>query len=203
MKEFDLKAKEWDINPVNFERSEAIFNKLREKIVIDQKMTVLDFGAGTGILGLMLAGIFKSVTLMDSSIEMVKIMNYKVDTGKYNNVFPVCFDLLNQDYQNKSYDCIITQLVLHHIKEIDLILAKFYNMTSDGGYIAIADVFEEDGSFHGDGFEGHNGFKPEFLADKLEKVGYKSVHFEQCYTMKKNTSDGLKDFQLFLMTAIR
>ena len=93
MKEFDLKAKEWDINPVNFERSEAIFNKLREKIVIDQKMTVLDFGAGTGILGLMLAGIFKSVTLMDSSIEMVKIMNYKIDTGKYKSVFPVCFDL--------------------------------------------------------------------------------------------------------------
>ena len=43
----------------------------------------------------------------------------------------------------------------------------------------------------------------ENLADKLEKVGYKSVHFEQCYTMKKNTSDGLKDFPLFLMTAIR
>lgn len=203
MNEFDLKAKEWDINPVHFERSEAIYNKLREKIIVGQRMKALDFGAGTGILGLMLADMFKSVTLMDSSVEMVKIMNYKVDTGKFKNVFPVCFDLLNQDYQDKSFDCIITQLVLHHIKDINLILSKFYNMTTDGGYIAIAEIFEEDGSFHGDGFEGHKGFKPEFLAERLEKVGYKSVQFEECYTMKKNTSDGIKDFPVFLMTATR
>jgi 2-polyprenyl-3-methyl-5-hydroxy-6-metoxy-1,4-benzoquinol methylase len=203
MNEFDLKAKEWDVNPVHFLRSEAISKKILEKIPVDQKMTALDFGAGTGILGLMLADRFKSITLMDTSVEMVGIMNFKVEKGKFINVFPVCFDLLNQDYQEHKFDCIITQMVLHHIQDLGLILSRFYNMTSEGGYIAIADLYEEDGSFHGDGFDGHKGFKPELLAERLEKAGYKSVQFEECYSMKKDTSGGLKDFPVFLMTAIK
>ena len=44
-----------------------------------------------------------------------------------------------------------------------------------GGFLAIADLYEEDGSFHGEGFTGHNGFDPENLSEILRKNRFRNI----------------------------
>jgi hypothetical protein len=47
---------------------------------------------------------------------------------------------------------------------------SFMSLLKPGGHLAIADLYTEDGSFHGDGFHGHKGFDPAILAAMLEKT---------------------------------
>ena len=68
-------------------------------------------------------------------------------------------------------------MVLHHIVSIQSLFERFYNMLLPGGFLAIADLFTEDGSFHGEGFDGHKGFDPEQLKVQLQKTGFKEVRF--------------------------
>jgi tRNA (cmo5U34)-methyltransferase len=93
-------------------------------------------------------------------------------------------------------------MVLHHIKDIRSIFGKFYQMLLPEGILAIADLYTEDGSFHGEGVDVHLGFDPEQLKTILLAVGFKNVHFEECYTVKREASGEIaKQFPIFLLTA--
>ncbi len=93
-------------------------------------------------------------------------------------------------------------MVLHHVNDIPDILKKFYRMLTPGGYLAIADLYTEDGSFHGDGFTGHKGFDVEILANELAGNGFKNITHHTCFTVQKITEQGTaKNFPVFLIVA--
>lgn len=71
------------------------------------------------------------------------------------------------------------------------------------GFLCIADLFKEDGSFHGNGLTGHTGFDPEELKSKMENIGFASVKYEECFAVKKIIDSKEKIFPLFLMTGKR
>ena len=72
MNEFDSKAREWDMNQMHWERSEAVAQQLIEMVPLSKKMKALEFGAGTGILSFLLHDHLSEIVLMDNSKEMVK-----------------------------------------------------------------------------------------------------------------------------------
>jgi hypothetical protein len=75
-------------------------------------------------------------------------------------------------------------------------------LLNPGGYLAIADLFPKDGSFHGEGFGGHLGFNPAILEGKLFHVSFKNVNHHQCYVMTKEDERGIpKSYPIFLLTA--
>jgi ubiquinone/menaquinone biosynthesis C-methylase UbiE len=93
-------------------------------------------------------------------------------------------------------------MVLHHIDDISSVLAKFYRMLTPGGYMAIADLYAEDGSFHGEGFTGHNGFDIDELSHWLSKIGFKNIESNRCFVVKKMTSENvIKEFPVFILIA--
>ena len=132
---------------------------MEEMLPLKNEMKALEYGAGTGILSFLLHEKLGSVTMMDSSAEMVKVMGEKVLQRNTANLFPICFNLENGQSDQK-HDLIFNQMVLHHIASIQSLFERFYNMLLPGGFLAIADLFTEDGSFHGEGFDGHKGFDP-------------------------------------------
>ena len=73
MNEFDIKAAEWDKNPMHWDRSEAISNQIKKLIPLSKQMTALEYGAGTGITSFLLKDHLKEITLMDNSSEMVRL----------------------------------------------------------------------------------------------------------------------------------
>lgn len=201
MSVFDEKARSWDSNPAHSQRSAAIAENLQKRLSVNKDMNALDFGAGTGILSFMLADHFASITMMDTSREMVRVMEEKVLASRNTNLEPIFFNLVKNKFNKKKFDLIFTQMVLHHIENIDSLFGRFYDMLNVGGFLAIADLYSEDGSFHGDGFSGHNGFELKYLTNELENAGFHNISFEQCFVIKKMNKEGIRDFPVFLMIA--
>jgi hypothetical protein len=67
-----------------------------------------------------------------------------------------------------------------------------------GGWLALADLDKEDGSFHGPEMtEIHRGFEREHLQARTERAGFTGVKFTTAFTMQKAG----RAYPVFLMTA--
>ena len=200
MNEFDLKAAEWDKDPVIWQRAEAIANEMKRIIPLKNNMSALEFGAGTGVTSFILKDYLKEITLMDNSLEMIKVMNNKIKTSKVENLKTLNFNLEQTDFKDAKFDIIFSQMVLHHITDIKDIITKFYNLLNPGGFLAIADLYTEDGSFHGEGFTGHKGFDIEILSNQIRKQGFTNINQQKCFVINKKISDTeTKQFDVFLL----
>lgn len=204
MSQFDVAAKTWDENPMHWKRSEAIAQKMMEKIDFSSKHYALEFGAGTAILSFMLQSVIPHITLMDNSVEMVKQMDEKVIKHQAYHLEPLFFDLETDSYTGKKFDLIFTQMAMHHVVDVKAVLTKFYDMLNPNGTIVLADLYAEDGSFHGASFNGHNGFEVDELLQLINKTGFTNCTHEPCYVIQKQTETGVtKDFPLFFITATK
>jgi tRNA (cmo5U34)-methyltransferase len=204
MSEFDIKAADWDKNPMHWDRSEAIVQEIRKRIPLTSHMTAMEYGAGTGIASFLLSEYLKEITLMDNSSEMVRIMKEKIESSGVKNLKVLNFDLEHNDYKSGKFDLIFTQMVLHHVAGIGEIVSKFSGLLNSGGFLAIADLYTEDGSFHGEGFTGHNGFDPERLSDFLKHNNFSNITHSPCFVIERKISENeIKRYEVFLLTAAR
>ena len=198
MNKFNSRAQNWDNNPVYWERSEAIANGLLDMIPINQGMKALEYGAGTGLLSFLLSDKFSEITLMDNSEEMLKVMHDKVAASQLSNLKPLFWDLVQNDYDSSKFECIFSQMVLHHISNTEDILSKWQQMLKPGGYLAIADLFSEDGSFHDTEANVHLGFNPDTIAERLRLSGFKEIEYRTCYVIKRSNE---LNYPVFLLVA--
>lgn len=204
MNEFDLKAAGWDQNKMHWERSEAISGEIRKLIPLTLEMTALEYGAGTGMASFLLKDDLKEITLMDNSAEMVKIMKEKIRKSKVKNLKVMEFDLEKNDYKKKKFDLIFTQMVLHHVHDIRTIIRRFSELLNPEGYLAIADLYKEDGTFHGTGFTGHNGFDISELSRIIESNGLSVISHHACFSIDRMISETeSRQFPVFLLIARR
>jgi tRNA (cmo5U34)-methyltransferase len=204
MNEFDSKASEWDKNPMHWDRSEAIVNEIKKLVPLKKEMTALEFGAGTGITSFLLKDYLKEITLIDNSQEMVKVINEKIKSSKVKNLKTLNFNLETDEYKEGKFDLIFTQMVLHHVNDIEKIINIFYRLLNSNGHLVIADLYEEDGSFHGEGFTGHKGFNMDSLSVILLKNRFSEISHKTCFVIDRKISETeSKQFDVFIMTAKR
>ena len=204
MNEFDIKASGWDENPIHHARSEAIAKEMLRLLPIKKEMSAIEFGAGTGLLSFMLKDFLNDIILVDSSTEMVNVANKKIDAIGAKNLKTIVFDIEHETYSGKTFDLIFTQMVLHHVNDIEKLFRNFYKILNPNGFIAIADLYTEDGSFHDEGFSGHNGFNVEDLTLTLNKCNFRVSTAEQCFTINKKISENVTNqYPVFLLIANR
>jgi tRNA (cmo5U34)-methyltransferase len=204
MNKFDIKAQDWDKNTIHWERSIAIAKEMEELLPLNNKMSAMEYGAGTGILSFLLKDRLGDITLMDNSTEMVKITDEKIKQSKSKNIIALFFDLEHQDFTDQKFDLIFTQMVLHHVADIDKIITKFNQLLNPGGYLVIADLYQEDGTFHDEDFKGHPGFDIEKFAGLISEHQFKSIVHKECFVIKRQLpNDTVKEFPVFLLVAKR
>jgi tRNA (cmo5U34)-methyltransferase len=204
MNEFDIKAAEWDRNPMHWDRSRAIADEIIKLVPLNREMIALEYGAGTGITSFLLKDHLKEITLMDNSAEMIKVTNEKIKSLQVKNLKTLNFNLETDDYKNGKFDLIFTQMVLHHVADIEIIVSKFHLLLNSGGYLVIADLYKENGSFHGEGFTGHNGFDTDVLSEILKKNRFSGIFHKTCFVIDRKISETeTKQFEVFIMTAKR
>lgn len=202
MNDFDIKAAEWDKNPMHWNRSEAIAKEITKLIPLRKEMIALEYGAGTGITSFILKDQLKEITLMDNSSEMVKVMNEKIESSQAKNLKTLNFNLEVDEYKDGKFDLIFTQMVLHHVIDIDRIIKKFHQLLNRHSYLAIADLKEEDGSFHGEGFTGHKGFNLDSLSDILRRNRFSDISYKTCFVIDHKISETeSKQFEVFIMVS--
>jgi tRNA (cmo5U34)-methyltransferase len=204
MNEFDAKAAEWDKNPMHWDRSAAIAEEIVRLIPLKKEMSALEYGAGTGITSFLLKDYLKEITLMDNSKEMIRVIDEKIMSSEVINLKTLIFDLETEEFKAGKFDLIFTQMVLHHVNDIEKIISKFHLLLNPGGHLVIADLKEEDGSFHGDGFTGHKGFNMDALSGILIKNRFKDISHKTCFVIDRKISETeSKKFDVFIMTAKR
>lgn len=200
---FDSKARQWDENPVFRERAEKIAAGIRAAVPLSQSMTALDYGSGSGLLSFPLRGELGHITLKDSSAGMLAVAEEKIAAQGVANISVRQADLTAEPLPDERYDLIYSSMTLHHIPDTGAILRAFHDLLNPGGWLCIADLDLEDGSFHGLSVDVHHGFDRGVLAGKLLAAGYQAPRFDTVFDIVKDQPEGKRAYPVFLMVARR
>lgn len=202
---FDERAKDWDANPTRVERAKVTAQAIRDMLPLRPGMSALELGCGTGLLSFALQQDFASITLADTSQGMLDVLADKIKAAGVDNMHPLRLDLSIDTLPSTRFDVIYSLMTMHHIPDTNQTLHQCYALTAPGGYLCIADLEKEDGSFHKDtpDFDGHNGFDRGQLQKKVEAAGFENVQFKTVFRVPKQIDGVEKSFPMFLMTAIR
>jgi ubiquinone/menaquinone biosynthesis C-methylase UbiE len=196
---FNKEAENWDNNPEKTKRAKIFANEIVNCIQPSKEMNALEFGCGTGLLSFALKDYFNKIILVDYSEGMINVLIEKIKKQQIKNFKPLLIDLIKNPSKIEKTDVIFTLMTLHHIDNVEQISAIFHSLLNKNGYLCIADLVEEDGSFHptSQNFTGHNGFNKLELTELLQNNGFKVIHYAICYEIEKND----KKYPLFLMIA--
>ena len=197
---FDERAATWDDDPDKVRRAHEVAEAVAAAVPLTGDERMLEYGAGTGLVSQALQDRVGPITLADTSAGMRAVMADKVATGALpSDARVVALDVEMQQVPQERFDLVVGSLVLHHVQQLDAALAALADLLTPGGHLAIADLDQEDGSFHQHDFDGHHGFDRAGLAADLEAVGLVDVRVQDCTRIEK---DG-RGYQVFLATARR
>ena len=195
---FAHKSKSWDMNSRRVQNAKSIAESIIEDIELDKSMVVMDFGVGTGLLSYFIAPYIKKVVAVDNSPSMLEVLREK------QSEFDCEVDVINIDLSVDSIDIkldgIISSMTIHHLEDTEKSFQKLYSMLKDGGFISIADLYSEDGTFHSDNIGVyHFGLDEDNLKKIAKDVGFKNITFKRVSIISKPH----RDFELFLMSAFK
>jgi len=202
MTNFDERARDWDSDPDKVERARTVAEAIRRAIPLSNEMKALEYGCGTGLLSFALQTDLGQITLADTSTGMLEVLREKIANAGVTNMHPVRLDLASDPLPTEKYDLTYSLMTLHHIQNVNDMLAKFHDLLSSDGYLVVADLDKEDGSFHTDGsMDVHLGFDRTELQQVVENIGFGNVTFSPAYEIKKRIGSEEKTFPIFLMSA--
>lgn len=192
------KSKSWDMNSKRVTNAKHIAVSIVNNIALHKEMTVMDFGAGTGLLSFFIAQKIATIVAVDNSPSMLAVFQEKV--SEFSAKIEFIEKDLSKETLARTFDGIISSMTIHHLEDTLALFYKLYSMLEEGGFVAIADLDSEDGSFHSDNTGVfHYGFDRTVLQHIAETVGFKKIAFETVSTIQKPH----REFTVFLMTAYR
>ena len=195
---FKEKAAEWDANDRVRGLSSAIGAAIQTNVVLDKTMSVLDFGAGTGLITSQIADQVEKVIAVDVSQAMLdKLMAKESLHGK---VEALCLNILENPLPTR-FDLIVSAMAMHHVEDTDQLIECFAEHLKPRGRIALADLDEEDGTFHSAGMEGvyHHGFNRDSFRSLLLRHSFTEIRFITAHSLNK----GDRSYPIFLVLATR
>ncbi len=196
---FDTKASTWDADPEKVARANAIAEGIAEAVPLNLNMQVLEYGAGTGLVSQALQARIGPLTLADPSVGMREMLHEKIGAGALRLARVWDLNLESDPPPPETFELIVTAMVLHHVRNLPVVLGGFARLLEPGGYLCIADLDKEDGSFHDYDFDGHHGFDRADLTAELHSAGFSQVTIGDCTFAER---DG-REFPVFLAVAQR
>jgi len=200
---FDQIARQWDNEPGNILRNEALASEIIRFLEGESVQTALEYGCATGTLSIMLKDRFDKIFLGDSSPAMIEVLKEKLQRFNIEHLDPLCIDL-EKNTPSLFVDVIYTSMTMHHVKDISQVINEFYKLLKDNGLLIIADLLEEDGSFHWHvpDFDGHQGFDLQWFKEQLEAASLNVVYDNIFYTIPKKDANGvIKHYPVFVVMA--
>lgn len=201
MSDFDARAANWDDDPAKVVRAREVAEAIRAAVPLTPATRVLEYGCGTGLLGLSLAPHVGRVTLADSSDGMLEVLGRKLAGGAAANATALKLDLEREPLPPERYDLVCSLLTLHHVRDLDRVLPLLRAALSSGGTLCVADLDAEDGSFHGPGAGVHHGFDRARLATRLRAAGFGEPAFRAVHEIERTVDGATRRFGVFLAVA--
>ncbi len=202
-RDFDQEAASWDEHPTRVRLAKEVAGVMVQQVTMTPEMDALDFGCGTGLLTLQLQPLVGTITGVDSSRGMLDIFKAKIDGLQLGNVKSLLCDLDTGDTLSGSYDLVVSNMTLHHVKEIAPLLRQLHAVLAPGGTLCLADLDAEHGQFHEDNTGVfHFGFEREALQALCIDAGFVAVTAVTATEIEKPAHNGtLRRYPVFLLTA--
>ncbi|WP_457750049.1 class I SAM-dependent DNA methyltransferase [Sulfurimonas sp.] len=194
---FQHKAQNWDSGDIRVNGAKTIATAIEKEIPLSKDMEILDFGVGTGLLGFAIAPKVKQVYGVDTSAKMLEKLQEKNKPELHIKTYHQ--DIIKEPLV-QQFDGLLSSMTLHHVEDLNAFFKTIYSNIKKDGFIAIADLESEDGSFHSDNTGVHHfGFDAQNLGEIVQKSGFKDIKIQNINTISK----AHRDFGVFLLTAYK
>lgn len=184
---FNNLAKMWDSKPARVQGAMKFVDKIKEFLPNDlSSFNVLDYGCGTGLVSFGFSYDANFILGLDNSVGMVEVYNKKSKQIALNNIKAEVHDINTQDLDENKFDLIVTNMTMHHIKNTKEFIEKLSFSLKKDGYLCIADLKTEDGSFHSDntGVE-HFGFDTNKIKSYFQSCNLKNIKLDLLESIHK------------------
>jgi 2-polyprenyl-3-methyl-5-hydroxy-6-metoxy-1,4-benzoquinol methylase len=189
-RDFDAVAAGWDEDPRRVNLAQDVVAAICRELPLAKEMEALDYGCGSGLVTLGLQPFVGKITGADSSQGMLEILKRKLQEREITNVVTQFLDLEQQQLVG-SYDLIVSSMTMHHVHDVTALIGSFIQALKPGGWLALADLQSEDGSFHDDPTGVfHHGFDPEFIRSIYSKNSLTDVRIVTAATIDKPDGSG-------------
>lgn len=194
---FEVVATRYD-TPERVNISKMIAEQLRSCIENGKQKTAIDFGCGTGLVGMELLKEFKSLCFVDASLNMARVTAQKIQQAGIPNAEVLCCNIEEGTPPNLHADYIIMAQVLLHIKDTERILQQMHAMLNERGHLLLVDFDKNEAIVSADV---HDGFAQDSLISLLKKIGFASAQSRTFFYGEKMFME--RDASLFLMDAAK
>lgn len=178
---FEMIAKMYD-TPERIQIAKVSSDAIREYLVDAKSKNAIDFGCGTGLVGMHLLNDFNSMLFLDTSPNMINQIKQKISDFNIQNVDTLCFDFEKEGRADFHADYIFMAQVLLHIHDVEFLLSRLFDVLNEGGHLLIVD-FNKNEKIVSDIV--HNGFNQDELTDIMSKIGYRDIQSKTFYTGSK------------------
>ena len=193
VKRFDDAAADWEEKPQRVALARKVAEAIRQAIPLARTMQVLEYGCGTGMVSRSLSPHVAKIMAVDTSPRMLEVLRRKAGEEKIGNIETLAHDLTRHPLPELNFDLVLSSMTLHHIPEVEPLLHRFFATLKSGGYLAVADLVTEDGSFHEDNSGvAHHGINPEAVRAIMTKNGGQDIGVQEIHIIEKQHGNGVK-----------
>ncbi len=195
---FDQRAATWD-SEYRVRRGRTIAQKINQDCTYPPSTVALEYGCGTGLVGLPLLNGFSRLDFYDPSPKMIDSVREKAIGSPSMGS---CFSQ-RERLPHGAYDLIFSSMVFHHIRDLDTEVAFIRELLKEDGTLCVVDLHLDDGSFHRaeTDFDGHHGFDPERLASLFQEQGLRPLGWETFFRDTRAIEGKEHPYSLFILRA--
>ena len=195
---FVTRAADWD-SPDKTNMSKKFADELISLINPLPDWKALEIGAGTGLVGLQIEPLVRTIVMEDTSESMLHILKQKLNG---NSKVEILHGEV-ADYKLQDIDLIFTNMAFHHIPDIEKTLQHLASITKTGAWIVIGDLVTEDGSFHHFEPIPHKGFDTSALSVQFVQAGFEVKSVKTHNVISKTVETITSHYEQFILIAQR
>lgn len=178
--------------------AKIIAETIQKQLPKGKEQTAIDYGCGTGLVGMELLSDFKSIQFVDASKNMIAMVEQKINDKHLSNATTLCVDGEVDPSVTLHGDCIFLVQVLLHIPTIETLLSNLYRALNGNGQLLIID-FDYNEAVVSD--KVHSGFKQQELIQTMKKIGFTDVKSTTFYHGSQLFMN--QDASLFMLEATK
>lgn len=199
-RDFDQEAAAWDEKPARVKLADEVARAVVAAAHPGPDVEALDFGCGTGLVALRLAPLVRRLTGADGSEGMLGVFRAKAAAQGLENVQARQVALEGEPDLGGPYDLIVSSMTLHHVRDAAALAGHLARAVRPGGFLCLADLEPEDGSFHSDNTGVfHFGLDRSAVAGMLVAAGFENVGQRTAATVEKPGPEGMRAYPVFLV----
>ncbi|MCK5157264.1 MAG: class I SAM-dependent methyltransferase [Spirochaetales bacterium] len=97
--------------------------------------SVLDFGCGTGLIAIGVAGSVKKILAIDTSSELIEIAKNNTIERNIKNIEHSCSSIFDNTYKENSFDSILVLYIFHLLDNLPSVMNRLNQLLKPSGII--------------------------------------------------------------------